>query len=140
VKIFFDVDDTIISSQTGGLRPLVKEVFAALTSDGHEVYVWSAMGLRWIALERHALAQMVVDCYAKPNGRGWNPYVPLTPDFVVDDEAPIVERFGGYCVTPYLQDDSRDRAMLEVLTAVRALTARSARSDRGDRAASRPAD
>lgn len=140
MKIFFDVDDTIISSQTGSLRPLVKDLFEALRSDGHELYVWSAMGIRWIALERHALKQMVVDCYSKPNGRGWDAHVPVQPDFVVDDEPHIVERFGGYCVAPYLDDDPGDCAMLDVLSAVRALTARTARPDRGGRAASRPAD
>ena len=128
MKIFFDVDDTIISSQTGGLRPLVRDVFEALRSDGHDLYVWSAMGIRWIALERHSLKQMVVDCYPKPNGRGWSVTLPVTPDFVVDDEAHVVERFGGYRVAAYLDDDPSDRAMLEVLSAVRRAAPVSARS------------
>jgi hypothetical protein len=121
VKIFFDVDDTIISSRTGGLRPLVRDVFEALRSDGHDLYVWSAMGIRWIAIERHALEQMVVDCYPKPNGHGWTVQLPVMPDFVVDDEADIVERFGGCHVRPYLDEDPLDRAMLDVLRAVRRL-------------------
>ena len=45
MQLFFDVDYTLIA-YNGSLRPLVHKVFGDLKSDGHDIYIWSGMGLR----------------------------------------------------------------------------------------------
>ena len=128
MNIFFDVDDTIMSSQTGALRPLVAEVFRDLVADGHRIYIWSAVGVRWIALDRHELRQYVTECYPKPIGKFRESLdllgIRADPEFVVDDYPELVEFFGGYRIPPYVFDDPGDREMATVLERVRKATLR----------------
>ena len=116
LKIFFDVDYTILSVDSS-LRPGTRETFRRLVSDGHQVYVWSGMGVRTSELRKHDLMELVSDVYRKPI----QDYVaglerlgvPYWPDLVIDDYPEIVDTFGGVLVRPYYfrspADDEMDR-------------------------------
>jgi hypothetical protein len=125
MNVFFDVDDTIMSSQSGSLRPLVSEVFRELVADGHRIYIWSAVGIRWAALDRHGLREYVTECYPKPIAKYRESLAALgiaaDPEFVVDDYPELVAEFGGYQIPPYVLDDPADREMATVLSRVRAV-------------------
>jgi hypothetical protein len=116
VNIFFDVDDTIVSGWwRANLRPLVKETFAQLNRDGHCIYIWSGVGLRWADIDTHCLREYIMDCFVKPLTDYQNALVALGiyayPQFVVDDHVQIVDAFGGYVVRPYVWPDEADREM-----------------------------
>ena len=123
MNIFFDVDGTIIGSYDARLRPLVPEVFEQLRSDGHVLYIWSGVGLRWQEVDEHGLRPLIQTCYWKPR---WDHHrrlaelgVHLVPDFVVDDHAEVVRAFGGVVVEPFDWFNPRDREMERVYRRIR---------------------
>jgi len=122
VRIFFDVDDTLITWDVR-IRPGVREVFAELRREGHELYLWSGYGPRWEVVERFALAAFVSDCYWKPlydfRERLAALGIPAPPDFVVDDHPEIVAAFGGFLIPAPREPLHEDRAMWDALTAIR---------------------
>ena len=122
MRVFFDVDDTLITWDVR-LRPGVHEVFAALRQDGHDLYLWSGYGPRWEVVERFQLREYVRDCYWKPlygfRDRLAELGVPAPPDFVVDDHPDIVAAFGGVLIPPPREPLHEDRALWEVLEAIR---------------------
>lgn len=118
MNIFFDVDDTIVSSWDGSLRPLVKEVFERITADGHHIYIWSGVGLRWYEIDKHGLRSLIKDCYVKPL---WDHRrrlsllgVDVEPHFVIDDYEEVVDVFGGHTIKPYFRRDPADQEMVRV--------------------------
>ncbi|MFQ5873315.1 MAG: HAD hydrolase family protein [Dehalococcoidia bacterium] len=121
MNVFFDVDDTLIA-WNGTLRPHVREVFQRLIEDGHKIYVWSGVGVRWDIVDRHGLRPFVTDCFLKPiydyrdglKRLG----VPVEPDFCIDDHPELVRALGGEAVRPYFWVDERDREMLRVYEAI----------------------
>lgn len=118
MNVFFDVDDTIISAWEGTLRPLVKDVFEQVNRDGHLIFVWSGVGLRWREIDAHGLRPYVRDCYLKPL-TDYRRSLPLLgihvePHFVVDDCREVVDAFNGYTVKPYVWRDPADRVMAMV--------------------------
>ena len=122
MNVFFDVDGTIIGANDGKLRPLVREVFEQLRADGHTIYIWSGVGIRWVEIDRHELRTLIETCFHKPM---WNHHARLaalevmpSPDFVVDDHAEVVEAFGGVTVSPFYYFDPADREMERVYRAV----------------------
>ena len=62
MQLFFDVDYTLIA-YNGSLRPLVHKVFEDLKSDGHNIYIWSGMGLRNKEIEENNLTEFVSGIY-----------------------------------------------------------------------------
>jgi hypothetical protein len=122
MNIFFDVDGTIVGSYDVKLRPMVREVFEQLRADGHTIYVWSGVGLRWDEIDLHGLRPLIAGCFWKPR---WDHQARLTelgvevsPDFVVDDHAEVVAAFGGVTVWPFDYYDPKDREMERVYRAV----------------------
>ena len=122
MNIFFDVDGTIVGSYDVALRPLVREVFEQLRADGHVIYIWSGVGLRWQEIDQHSLRPLIATCYWKPR---WDHQAQLTqlgvdvfPDFVVDDHRDVVAAFGGVTVFPFDYYDPRDREMERVYRAI----------------------
>lgn len=111
MNIFFDVDYTLVSAQLQ-LRPGVEEVFEKLLDDGHRIYIWSGMGLRWPVIHRHKLESYVSGVFGKP----LSDYVERLPefevepfpDFVVDDYPGIVECFGGMYIREFFMNDPND--------------------------------
>ena len=95
MNIFFDCDYTLITWD-GRLRPGVTENLKKLKEDGHTIYVWSGVGIRWLEVRRHGLEEYVTDCFHKPlfdyerrlKEFGVNP----RPDIIIDD---YLEKFQG---------------------------------------------
>ena len=82
---------------------------------GHEVYLWSSGGDSYAAQAADLLgvADLVVGCFGKRH----EPEVVV--DFVVDDDASVVESYGGYRVEPF-EGDPWDEEFLKVPEAVEA--------------------
>lgn len=121
MNIFFDVDSTLVA-RDGSLRPRVTDVFQRLLGDGHTIYVWSGVGLRWEVLDRHSLRPYVAGVFLKPlydYHRGLiSMGVTVQPDFCVDDYPEIVWAFGGAIVAPYEYPDPSDKEMERVYQTV----------------------
>ena len=113
MRIFFDVDYTIHGTD-GSLRPGTYELFQMLKADGHSLYIWSGVGIRWTEVKTHGLEAFVTDCYMKPRpdlGESIENLGFSAPDLVVDDYPAFVEKFGGICLYPYYYKDSDDHEM-----------------------------
>ena len=121
MNIFFDVDDTLIAFD-GSLRPHVYEVFQMLLDDGHAIYIWSGVGLRWEIIERHKLRPYIQDCFVKPTANYRKALeilgIPVHPDFCVDDHPELIKSLGGEAVKPYYWADARDKEMLRIYDAI----------------------
>ncbi len=113
MNLFFDMDNTLIGDR-GQLRPLVSETLYQLHTDGHTLYVWSGVGIRWKEVHTHGLARIVRDCYNKPLDEPAQQATTYAPDLVIDDVPAIVEEFGGIVVRPYYLENPRDREMERV--------------------------
>ncbi len=125
MNIFFDVDSTLIA-RDGSLRPFVPQVFERLIAEGHRIYVWSGVGLRWEVVERHGLQSYISGVFVKPLYDHHNSLhllgILVNPDFCVDDHAEIIGAFGGVTVWPYEEPDPLDREMERVYQMVRGLS------------------
>jgi hypothetical protein len=128
MKVFFDVDYTILG-EDGSLRPGTLEVFQQLVDLGHDVYVWSGIGVRRGEVRDAGLEPFVRGVYRKPLSQfteGLARFgVPVVPDFVIDDYPEIVRHFGGLCIKPYVSRDydSADEEIYAVLTHIDAYAA-----------------
>jgi hypothetical protein len=114
VNVFFDVLDTLLSEEDIP-RPHAREVFCRLREIGHEVYLWSSAGGAYAAEAADLLgvADLIGGCFGKRH----EPDVAV--DFVVDDDASVVESYGGYRVAPF-EGDPWDEELLRVPEAVEA--------------------
>jgi hypothetical protein len=128
VNVFFDIDYTILGMD-GSLRPGTAEVFEQLVARGHDVYVWSGMGVRWEEVRRSGLEPFVKGVYRKPltDYRAGLDIcgVPVIPDFVIDDYPEIVRVFGGVFIKEYLSRHQPDEEMYAVLAQIDAHHAQS---------------
>ncbi len=121
LNVFFDVDNTLIM-WNGSLRNHVRDVFTALKESGHEIYIWSGVGIREWDMKRNNLDGFVTDYFVKPLEQHHEKLeslgVPMVPDFVIDDHRSVVEAFGGY----HIGDDPGpdDRELLDVLDLINA--------------------
>ncbi len=79
------------------------------------MYLWSSGGGAYAAAaaERLGVADLVEGCFGKRR----EPDVAV--DFVVDDDASVVESYGGYRVQPF-EGDPWDEELLRVPEAVKA--------------------
>jgi hypothetical protein len=117
VKLFFDVDYTILSTDYG-IRAGTVDTFRRLVADGHEVHLWSSAGERDKVVRDFALEPYVSCVYGKP----LNDYVrrldefgiDCVPDFVVDDYPGIVSVFGGYHVPDFFTKLAPDDEMEQI--------------------------
>lgn len=104
MRVFFDVDYTILSSDYG-VRTGTVDTFRRLVADGHQVYVWSGEGKRYEVLRDFALEPFVSGVYEKPTydyaRRLDHLGIDCVPDFVIDDYVEIVSVFGGYHVRDF---------------------------------------
>jgi hypothetical protein len=125
MNVFFDIDYTIFGGMDGSLRPGTLEVFEELVGLGHNLYIWSGVGVRWDEVRRAGLEPFVQDVYRKPlPGREvpWLPHtdslhlygVPVVPDFVIDDYPEIVLHFGGYRIKDYVYENPNDEEMYTI--------------------------
>ena len=103
LKIFFDVDYTLLAVD-GSLRPGARQTFERLIQDGHQIYIWSGVGLRTADVHRHDLQSLVSGIYKKPiydfvNGLEMLK-VPHWPDFVIDDYPESWTRSAAFSPNP----------------------------------------
>jgi hypothetical protein len=117
MKVFFDVDYTILSSDYT-LRTGTVDTFRLLVADGHEVHVWSGEGERHNVLRDFALEPYVSGVYQKPlynYVRRLDHYgIDFVPDFVIDDYPEIVSVFGGYHARDFYSDRADDDEMHQI--------------------------
>jgi hypothetical protein len=132
MDLFFDMDNTLIGDR-GQLRPLVSETLHQLHDDGHAIYVWSGVGIRWKEVQMHRLERIVRDCYHKPLDESAQHATPHAPDLVIDDVSAIVEEFGGIVIRPYYLDNPRDREMERVYRVIQEVLHTGTSRDRGFR-------
>ena len=119
-NLYFDMDNTLIGDR-GQLRPLVTEVLGRLHVEGHALYVWSGVGIRWKEVHAHSLQDWVRDCFHKPLDGATQDACEHDPDLIIDDIPAIVEEYGGIVVRPYYLDNPRDREMERVYRIIREL-------------------
>ncbi|MGH2632282.1 MAG: hypothetical protein ACRDG3_02625 [Tepidiformaceae bacterium] len=113
MNVFFDVDHTLvfIDQHTNALRPGAREAMQRLKAGGHGVYVWSASGLEHVqrVVRMHELSPWVDGMFDK------DPRVKPYPDFIIDDDWYIVEKYGGHCVSQYKAVNADDREFEDAL-------------------------
>ena len=109
MNLFFDMDYTLIGGIDGAPRPQVLEVMEQLKADGHELYVWSGVGIRWRDCKRLGIEHLINDCYLKPMSNYYEGMkkleLPAEPDVVIDDFPMVVSAFGGFCMPAYNIED-----------------------------------
>ena len=119
MNVFFDVDHTLvfIDQNTNALRPGAREAMQRLKAGGHGVYVWSASGLDHVqrVVRMHELAEWVDGMFDK------DPRVVPYPDFIIDDDWYLVEKYGGHCVSQYKAVNADDREFEDALDRIVAM-------------------
>ncbi|MCC6388400.1 MAG: HAD family hydrolase [Dehalococcoidia bacterium] len=113
INVFFDVDHTLVfvSHEVNALRPRAHDAMRLLKAAGHGVYVWSAGGKDYVEriVDMHGLRQFVDGCFDK------DPKVQPRPDFIIDDDWYLVEKYGGHCVSQYKAVNDEDAELLVAL-------------------------
>jgi len=117
MNIFFDVDYTILGID-GSLRPGTIDAFKNIKNQGHNIYIWSGVGIRTYEISKHQLESFVSGVFRKPlknfvleiKKMG----IPVNPDFVIDDYPEIVKQFGGIHIKPYYYRSQPDDQMPQV--------------------------
>ncbi|HZY65947.1 MAG TPA: hypothetical protein VFE21_08725 [Rubrobacteraceae bacterium] len=112
MNVFFDVQGPLVSG--GRPRPHAREVFQEIERLGHHVYLWSSGGSAYAARAAKLLnlGDIAYGCFGKTSS------LPVTVDFVVDDQPHLVHEHGGYHIAPF-DGDPEDRELLDVVEAVR---------------------
>jgi hypothetical protein len=109
INVFFDVDHTLVfvNQHVNVLRPGAHEVMERIRSAGHGVYVWSAGGKEYVekTVAMHGLSHLVDGCHDK------DPRVEPYPDFIIDDDWYLVEKYGGHLVSQYKEANDEDREL-----------------------------
>jgi hypothetical protein len=113
LNVYFDVDHTLVyvDQHTNVLRPGAHEAMQRLKTAGHNVFVWSAGGQAYVEriVDMHGLVEWVDGCFDK------SPKVNPTPDFIIDDDWFLVEKYGGYLVSQYKAVDDADRELMAII-------------------------
>ena len=113
LNIFFDVDHTLvyIDQHTNVLRPGAEAAMQRLKAAGHGVYVWSASGLAHVEriVHMHGLTEWVDGMFDK------DPRVQPYPDWIIDDDWYLVEKYSGHCVSQYKAVNPEDREFEDAL-------------------------
>lgn len=105
------------------LRPGTRALFEQLLEDGHRVYVWSGVGLRWDFIEEFGLAPYVSGVFVKPTylyrRRLAELGVDVPVDLVVDDTVEVVYAFGGVLAEPFVFGDRPDTELDRVYAEIK---------------------
>ena len=121
MNIFFDMDYTLLGLDNS-LRPNTREVMQRLKDDGHTLYVWSGVGIRWPEVKQHNLEPFITDCFVKPLKNFVEELeranLPVKPDLVIDDYPEVPTALGGIWVRPYFFNTVADNEMERVYTII----------------------
>ena len=113
INIFFDVDHTLVyaNQHANSLRPGAHAAMETLKAAGHGVYVWSAGGEDYVkkTVAIHGLGHLVDGCFDK------DPRVQPYPDFIIDDDWYLVQKYGGHCVSQYKAVNDEDTEFNDAL-------------------------
>jgi len=113
VNVYFDVDHTLVypSQHENALRPGAHDAMQRLKDAGHGVFVWSAGGAEYVrrVVELHGLGHLVDGCHDK------DPRVEPFPDFIIDDDWYLVQKYGGHLVSQYKAVDESDVELADAL-------------------------
>jgi hypothetical protein len=113
INVFFDVDHTLvfIDQSTNSLRPGAHDAMQRIKEAGHGVYVWSAGGAEYVkrVVEVHGLVAWVDGCFDK------DPRVQPRPDFIIDDDWYLVQKYGGHLVSQYKAVNDDDRELMAAI-------------------------
>ncbi|HKS91853.1 MAG TPA: hypothetical protein VJQ83_07985 [Tepidiformaceae bacterium] len=113
MNIYFDVDHTLvfIDQYTNALRPGAREAMQRLKDAGHGVYVWSASGKPHVEriCEMHGLSPWVDGMFDK------DPRVQPFPDFIIDDDWYLVQKYGGHLVSQYKAVNLEDQEFADAI-------------------------
>lgn len=93
------------------LRPWASEAMLRLKAAGHQVFVWSAGGAEYVkrVVHVHGLGEWVDGCFDK------DPRVQPYPDFIIDDDLYLVQKYGGHHVSQYKRVNADDRELLDAV-------------------------
>ena len=117
MNVFFDVQGTLLSGVM--LRPHAREVFLKIEALGHHVYLWSSAGEAYAAR-----VAFLLDVYDVAYGYfGKTGHIPVTVDFVVDDQPGLVRQYGGYEINPF-SGDPDDEELWRVVEEIECCTKR----------------
>ena len=109
LNVFFDVDHTLVfvDQHRSTLRPGTHEAMSRIKAAGHGVFVWSAGGKAYVEriVDTHGLRPWVDGCFDK------DPRVEPRPDFIIDDDWYLVQKYGGHLVSQYKAVDASDREL-----------------------------
>ena len=133
LNVFFDVDGTLITWDNK-IRPFVREVFQQIKDDGHEIYIWSGVGIRQEVVDRHELQQWISGLYRKPlydYKKRLAEFTPIEPDFIIDDYPEIVWEIGGVQIRPPIWPMNDDGEMWRVYEALAKYVAKLRASESG---------
>lgn len=112
LNVFFDIQGTLVSG--GSPRPHAREVFQEIEALGHHVYLWSSGGSAYCV---HAARLLDLEDIAYGYFSKSGP-VPVTVDFVVDDQPHLVEEHGGYWIAQF-DGSPEDAELWKVVEAVK---------------------
>lgn len=116
MNVFFDVDHTLVfvTQDSNNLRPGAHHAMRTLKEAGHGVFVWSAGGKDYVEriVDIHELREWVDGCFDK------DPRVQPAPDFIIDDDWFLVEKYGGHLVSQYKAVDHTDQELIEAMEKV----------------------
>tara|TARA_Y100000590_G_scaffold145648_1_gene167507 strand:- start:2001 stop:2396 length:396 start_codon:yes stop_codon:yes gene_type:complete len=117
MNIFFDTDYTWLGVDDT-IRPGTEAIFKRLVEDGHSIYVWSGIGIRWAEVKRHNLEKYVIDCYMKPLDNFIESLdrlgLPVKPDIVIDDYPEVPSSMVGIWIRPYFFYNASDNELERV--------------------------
>lgn len=115
-NVYFDVDHTLVfvDQHQNVLRPGARHAMSKLKEAGHSVYVWSAGGKEYVErmVVLHELVEWVDGCFDK------SPRVDPAPDWIIDDDWYLVEKYGGYLVSQYKAINEMDREFHAIIEAL----------------------
>ena len=123
--------DYTLLAVNGSLRPGTKEVLQRLKDDGHVLFIWSGIGVRWPEVRQLGLDIYVAGVFEKPiqdyqqtvEEMLQREQVPVSPDFVVDDDPQVVSALGGIVIRPYYNGHPADVEMEHVYQIISEYTA-----------------
>ncbi|MBI2872137.1 MAG: HAD hydrolase family protein [Chloroflexi bacterium] len=122
MNIFFDMDHTLLALDES-LRPGTKETFQQIKDDGHDIYVWSGVGIRWPEVRHHKLESFVTDCFQKPTEqyveKAKKQGLPVWPDLVIDDYPEVCQAFGGIWIRPFYFYNAQDEEMAHMYRVIK---------------------
>lgn len=120
MKIFFDIDETLINPLDRAIRPYAKWCIRNLKKANHSIYLWSRRGEENCWDVAKALGIPLDNCFKKPPMANLKEiaHLPVRPDFIIDDDpTDVLSVWQGMLVLPYCASytAAEDKEMIRVL-------------------------